>query len=175
MNRTILIIAILVMISNICIADELRIGHVDLREVVARSDEGRESRDLYIKRAQKYQEEIDARTEKMKKLKEEIDTATNNLKVKDKLPQNIIEKEKQYGDQARELERILGGYQDELKVYNSELTKKVLDDFAPILADYARTNKYDYIFRGVDGMVYVSSKRDLTNELIREFNNKRKK
>ena len=58
MNRTILIIAILVMISNICIADELRIGHVDLREVVARSDEGRESRDLYIKRAQKYQEEI---------------------------------------------------------------------------------------------------------------------
>jgi Skp family chaperone for outer membrane proteins len=174
-NVTVAAVLVIMMIPIMARADGLKIGHVDLREVVARSDAGREARELYIERAKKYQTEINTRTEKLKKLKEEIDAATKKLKEKDKIPQNILDKDKQYGDQARELERMISGYQDELKIYDSDLTKKVLKDFAPVLADYAQANKYDYIFRGLDALVYASDKRDLTDELIKEFNKKRKK
>jgi outer membrane protein len=153
-------------------AADLKIGHVDLQRLMAQSDAGKEMRKLYLDRAKKYQDEINDRSERLKKLKEEIEAKAKGLKEGEKVPQEIIDKDKEYGVQARELQRLLGGYQDELKVYDAELTGKVLNEFAPVLKEYATRNKFDYIFIRTDTLAYGAEKLDLTEELIDVFNRK---
>lgn len=70
---------------------------------------------------------------------------------------------------------MVTAYQNDLKAYDSELTRKVLDEFTPILQQYATANKYDYILRSSDGILFFDTKNDLTDLLIKEFNAKRNK
>lgn len=154
-------------------AADLKVGHVDLQRLLAQSDTGKEMRQLYFDRAKKYQEEINTRSERLKKLKEDLEAKAKGLKEGDKVPQEMIDQDKEYGVQARELQRLLGGYQDELKVYDSELTGKVLNEFAPVLKDYASKNNFDYIFIRTDTLAYAAEKHDLTADLIGEFNRTR--
>jgi Skp family chaperone for outer membrane proteins len=51
----------------------------------------------------------------------------------------------------------------------------VLEKFFPILEEFAKKNNYDYIFRGFDALAYANKKLDLTDELVKEYNKKRKK
>lgn len=156
-------------------AADLKIGHVDLQRLMAQSDAGKEMRKLYLDRAKQYQDEINTRSEKLKKLKEDIEAKAKGLKEGDKVPQEMIDKDKEYGVQSRELQRLLGGYQDELKVYDGELTGKVLNEFAPVLKEYATKNKFDYIFIRTETLAYGAEKLDLTEELIDVFNRKHRK
>lgn len=153
----------------------IKAGHVDLQRLVEQSDAGKEAREKYLAKAKIYQEEINSRTERLNKLKAEIEKETRALGQADKFPQSLLDKDKEYGVQARELQRLLGGYQDELKVYDTELTRKVLEEFGPVVGEYAGREGYDYIFRGYDALVFASKNGDLTDALIKEFNKKREK
>lgn len=161
--------------SGVAGAAGIKAGHVDLQRLVEQSDAGKEARQKYLTKAQTYQEEINSRTERLTKLKADIEKETGVLGQADPPSQSTIDKDKEYGAQARELQRLLGGYQEELKVYDAELTRKVLEEFGPVVAEYAGREGYDYIFRGYDAMVFASKNGDLTDALIKEFNKKRKK
>jgi outer membrane protein len=169
------LILVAVFTGSVAGATELKLGHIDLQKIVARSDAGKEAHQSYIERAKKFQEDISTRSDQLKKLKESLDLSAKSIKADEKVPQNIVDMDKEYGAQARELQRLLGIYQDDLKVYDSELTRKVLEKFFPILEEFAKKNNYDYIFRGFDALAYANKKLDLTDELVKEYNKKRKK
>lgn len=156
-------------------AAELKIGHIDLQRLVAQSDAGKSARENFTSKNKQFQDEINTRSEKLKKLKEELEAALQKVPKGEKPSQAVLDKDKEYRAQARELQRLLDGYNQELKVYDAELTRKVLEEFSPILAEYGKTHKYDYILRGLESMAFANEKRDLTEELIKEFNKKRKK
>lgn len=161
--------------SGVAGAAGIKAGHVDLQRLVEQSDAGKEAREKYLAKAKIYQDEINSRTERLNKLKAEIEKETRALGQADKLSQSLLDKDKEYGAQARELQRLRGGYQDELKVFDAELTRKILEAFGPVVGDYAGREGYDYIFRGYDAMVFASKNGDLTDALIKEFNKKRGK
>lgn len=156
-------------------AAELKIGHVDLQRVVAQSDAGKQAHESFAARNKKFQDEITARADALKKIKEDLEAAVQKLPKGQKLPQALVDKDKEYGAQARELQRMLDGYNQELKVYDAELSRKVLEEFQPILAEFAEKQGYDYILRISDSMVFAHARRDLTEQLIKAFNQKRKK
>ena len=165
----------IVLLATVAGAAELKIGHVNLQRLVSESDAGKLARESFTARNRKFQDEINSRSEQIKKLKDELEAEAKRLPKGDKIPQSMVDKDKEYGAQTRELQRILTGYNEELKVYDAELTRKVLEEFSPILDEYAKRNKYDYIFRGFEALAFANEKRDLTDELIKEFNRKRKK
>jgi outer membrane protein len=166
---------LLLLLASVAGAAELKVGHVDLQRIVAQSDAGKIARESFFARNKTFQEEINSRSEGLKKLKEALDADVGRVPKGEKIPPEILEREKALGVQARDLQRLLGGYNEELKVYDTELTRKVLDEFAPILAGYAMEHYYDYIFRVAEPMVFAAEKRDLTDELIKEFNQKRRR
>lgn len=178
MNKTlplILLPILLLLTPVVTIAGDIKLGHIDLQRLISQSDAGKEAREKYLAKAKTYQDEINSRTERLKKLKEAIEQEGKTKGHNDKPSQSLQDKEKEYGTQTRELKRLLGGYQDELKVYDAELIRKVLEAFEPVVAAYARKEGYDYIFRGRDAMMFASDKRDLTEDLIKAFNITRKK
>ena len=126
-------------------------------------------------RTKHYQDEINMRSEKMKQLRDAIEYEAQGLKQGEKMPQILVDKDRDYAAQARELQRLQGAYQEELKIYDAELSRKVLEDFTPILNEYAKKNGFDYIFSRMDVFVYAGDKHDLTEILVKEFNARWKK
>jgi len=171
----ILFFFLFLLVSGVAGAAGIKAGHVDLKRLVEQSDAGKEAREKYLAKAKTYQDEINSRTERLNKLKAEIAKETQALGQTDKPSSSLIDKDKEYGVQVRELQRLLGGYQEELKVYDAELTRKILEEFGPVVAGYAGREGYDYIFRGYDAMVFAGKNGDLTDALITEFNKKRRK
>jgi len=155
-------------------AADLKVGHFDLQRLIAQSDAGREAREQYLGRAKKYQEELNRRGEHLKKLKEEIEKETKQLREEEKPSAQFLARNKEYAAQFREFQRLQGGYQDELKVYDAEMTRKLLDELAPVLADYARRHHFDYLFRLGEPLAFAEEKHDVTDELVKAFNEKRK-
>ena len=174
--RRIFIIAALVILStsNLHAAD-LKVGHFDLQRLISQSDAGKEAREKYMSRAKTYQDELNSRAEKLKKIKEEIESEAKKLKENEKPSVLLIEKDKEYSALFRDFQRLQGGDQDELKVYDAELTRKVLEELSPVLSEYATSNKYDYLYKLNETFAYAIEKRDVTDELVKAFNKAHKK
>lgn len=170
MSRILILAALIVIQATTSHAADLKIGHFDLPRLIAQSDAGREAREKYLARAKSYQDEINSRTEKLKEVKESIEGEAKKLKENEKPSPRLVEKDKEHAALARDFQRLLGGYQDELKVYDAELTRKVLEEFTPVMGDYAASNKYDYLFRLNESFAFATEKRDVTEELVKAFN-----
>lgn len=171
-----LIIAILLSVSLVAsaTAQPLKIGHFDLQRLVSLSDAGKQAQERHRIKARTYQEDIDTRTAQLQKLKEVIEKLSIGLKQGAASPPELVEKDKEYGVQTRELQRLVGGYQEELKLYDTELTRKVVEEFTPVLGEYARKQGYDYILRFPEAVSFAADKHDLTEALVKEFNKKGK-
>jgi outer membrane protein len=174
--RRILIIAALILMSTVTLhAAELKVGHFDLQRLIAQSNAGKEAREKYMSRAKNYQDELNSRAEKLKKMKEEVEGAAKRLKENEKPSPLLVEKDKEYAALFRDFQRLQGGYQDELKVYDAELIRKVIEELAPVLSDFAVSNKYDYLFRLNETFAFAVEKRDTTDELVKAFDKAHRK
>ena len=156
-------------------AADLKVGHVNLQRLVSQSSAGKTASELYAAKVKKYQEDLDTRTEKLKKLGEDIEKESKALKQGEQPPRSLVDKNKEYGAQNRELQQLRNSYQSELKIYDDDMTRDVLEKLSPIMAEYAEKNGYDYILRNSDTLIFAKNSRDLTDEIINEFNKKSQK
>ncbi len=175
MKRMIFSLLLILAFATHGLTANLKIGHFDLQKVVSQSLAGKEARELYLQKAKIYQDEINQRTEKLNTLKEEIKGQAEKLKDGDTPSASLIAKDKSAAGQFRELQRLLEGYQEELKRYDADLSRNVLVQLQPVLAKYAEKNKYDYLFKIAEPLVYATNKRDVTDELIKMFDKQSKK
>jgi len=175
MRRIITIAALILMSAATLHAADLKVGHFDLQRLIAQSDAGKEAREKYLVRAKNYQDEINNRNEKLKKMKNDIEGEAKKLKENEKPPARLVEKDKEYAALFRDFQRLMGGYQDELKVYDAELIRKVLEELTPVLRDYAVANHYEYLFKLNETLAFAVEKRDVTDELVRAFNKAHRK
>ena len=175
MHRILVIAALLLIPTAALYAAELNVGHFDLQRLIAQSDAGKEAREKYMSRAKNYQDELNSRAEKLKKMKEEVEGEAKKLKENEKPSANLVEKDKEYAAQFRDFQRLQGGYQDELKLYDADLIRKVMEEFTPVISAYAASNKYDYLYRVNETFAYAVEKRDVTDELVKVFNKSHRK
>ncbi len=175
MRRFLVIAALVIMSTTTVYAAELKVGHFDLQRLIAQSDSGKEAREKYMSKVRNYQDELNSRAEKLKKMKEDIEGDAKKLKENEKPTARLVERDKEYAALFRDFQRLQGGYQDELKVYDAELIRKVMEEFAPVLNNYSVTNKFDYLFRLNDTFAFATEKRDVTDELVKEFNKAHRK
>ena len=175
MKKTILFSLILLIFTTSAFAAELKVGHFDLQQVISQSQVGKATSDLYLQKAQGFQDEINQRTTALETLKAAVKVAVAKLKEGDKVPPAIVAKDKEAAKQFRELQRLLSGYQDELKLADAEMTRNVLIQLQPVLGAFAEKGKYDYLFKLGEGYAYASHKHDVTDELIKAFDKATKK
>jgi outer membrane protein len=175
MKKMIFLVLLILTTGHPCVAADLKVGHFDLQRLVSQSQAGKDARELYLKKAQAYQDEINQRTQVLEKLKDEVKTAADSLKEGETIPDAVLTKDKEAAAKFRELQRLLGSYQDELKLYDAEMTRSVLLQFQPVLGAFAEKQKYDYLFKMGEGIAYAANQRDVTDELIKAFDKAVKK
>ena len=163
------IVAVCIASTSVCAAD-LKLGYVDMQRALNGSEAGKEAKEQLAAKVKKYQEEINAKQDELKKLKEEhekqaallTDTARSS-------------KEKEYQNKLKDFQRFTKDAQEELQGKDEELTRKILEGMEKIIKENGTQQAYTFIFVKNEGMLFVSEKADLTEEVLKLYNTNRKK
>ncbi len=145
---------------------ELKIGYVDLNRALNESDQGKEAINALEKMVKARQVIIDEKGREIEKVNEEI------LKLSSVLtPEGKREKEEQRKKLLRNYKRMVKDSQEEVQKKQVELMQKILTDLRKIVTRIGEKEGYIAVFEVADsGILYMPSKLDLTEEVIKRFN-----
>lgn len=142
-----------------------RIAYIDVQRVLARSAAGVAAREQLEREKATMQKEMDGRRQELEKLREELDKKGALL-----TPDAKREKQEQFERKRRDAARMMDDFQKELEKKESVLLQKVLQDVSGVIERIGKEKGYYLIVekRGA-GVIYASSEADLTEEIIRAF------
>ena len=151
-------------------AAELKIAYVDLQRAFAEVDEGKAAKARLEQLRDAKQKEIDKDQEQLKKEKETFDRQASTMT--DATRQQ----------QGSELQKKLLELQQRFEKGRAELAQKeretlsgILAKMQPIITGIAQHDSFTMVFEKTDsGLLYAPASMDITNELIRQYNEKNK-
>jgi outer membrane protein len=142
-----------------------RVGYVDVQRILARSSAGVAARERLEKEKAALQKEIDAKRTEIEKLRDELEKKGALLST-----EASREKQENLERRVRDLRRLADDYQKELEKKEANLLQKVLQELSGIIDRIGKQKGYQMIFerRGA-GVVYGSPEADLTDEIIKAY------
>lgn len=147
-----------------------KFGSVDIQKVLLFSDAGKSAKEQLAQKASKYESEKNVKEDELKKLKTDLEKQSVLLSESAR-----NSKEKDYQQKLKEYQRFLKDAQDDLQAKNDELTSKIVDEIVKVVQDYGRKNKFTFIFVKDERMVYQDESADVTEEVLKAFNETKKK
>jgi outer membrane protein len=142
-----------------------KIAVVDVQRVLARSVAGVAAREQLEREKAAMQKELEGKRQELEKLKEELDK-------KSQLMTADARKEKQdvFDRKRRDAARLVDDFQKELEKKEQGLLQKVLQDVSGVIDRVGKQrNFYLIVEKSRGGVVYVTAEADITDEVIRAF------
>jgi outer membrane protein len=148
-----------------------KIGIVNVREVMMRSDAGKASEDDFKKSVEEKKAVVQKKETELRKMKDNIEKQRSVL-----TPQAQQEKEMAYQVEFREYERLIKDTQEELQMKDQFLTSKLVPEVVKVIRAIGEREKYTVIFEAFQPGIYYGAKgNDITEKVIAEFNKAYKK
>lgn len=148
-----------------------RVAFVDVQRVLARSAAGVAAREQLEREKAAMQKQVDGHRGEIDKLREELDK-------KGQLLSTEVRKEKQEAleRKVRDVRRLVDDLQKELQKKEQELLARVLNDVSGVVQKVGKDKGYTLIVekRGA-AVVYGAAEADLTDEIVRAFDDETKK
>jgi outer membrane protein len=149
---------------------ELKIGYVDLQRALLEVNEGREAKRRLQEMLDAKQKDLDREQEALRKEKEVIDKQASMMSEETRI-QKQTDLQKRLFDLAQKWEK---GKAEMATKERTEL-QVIFQKMDPIIADIAKREGLTLVFEKTDsGLVYAPPSLDLTNELVRLYNDKNK-
>jgi outer membrane protein len=144
-----------------------KIGFVNSNEVLMGTVEGREGLDnMEQLRTQKAQE-FEGKNKELQDLQMDFQAKQRTLN-----PQALTQMERQIEQKQLELRRFQEDAQAELSQRQNALLQGISEKVQVIIDDYAQQNSYAVIFMRDQSQAYVSPSLDVTQEIVRLYNEK---
>ena len=155
----------------------VKIGYVDILKALNESNEGKEAKRSLESVIKSKQRSIDDKGQDIKRITEDLKR------------QSAILSESSKKEKARELDRLRRDYQrmvkdsqDEVKTREMEYTQKILSELRDIVKQIGKEESFSLIitdpFVNLDDqkglILYVDKRIDLTEEVIRRYNKRRR-
>jgi outer membrane protein len=142
-----------------------RIAYIDVQRVLARSAAGVAAREQLEREKATMQKEMDGKRVELEKLREEIEKKGALLTADARR-----EKQEQFERKRRDAARLADDFQKELERKESVLLQKVLQDVSGIIERVGKErNFYMIVEKRGAGVIYASAEADLTEEVIKAF------
>ncbi len=143
-----------------------KIGFIDMREIMVKSDAGRKAAEDFGKLYEKDKAMIQQREGEMRKLKEDLDKQRSVL-----TETALKEKEAAYQKKFRDYQLLVKDSNEELQTRDQELSKKLVPDILKIINVIGDKEKYTLIIDvGSTPVAYFAKENNLTQKVIEEFN-----
>lgn len=144
----------------------LKLGYVDMDRAVNDSQAGKDARKKFVAFVQKQRAQIE-------KKKKALDTMKEILQKQGALlSEDVrIQKEQEYQQKVREYQVFLKNMRDNARTKEMEMSKKIIRQIQQIIFSYAKKEHYSMIFeKSRSGLLYASDAMDLTNKIIKIYN-----
>ena len=143
-----------------------KIGFIDMREIMLKSDAGKKAAEDFGKLYEKDRAIIQQKEAEMRKLKEELDKQRTVLK------ENAMkEKEAAYQKKFRDYQLMVKDANEELQARDQELSKKLVPEILKVINAIGDKEKYTLIIDlGSTPVAYFTKENNLTQKVIEEFN-----
>lgn len=146
---------------------EFKAAYVDLQRALLEVDEGRNAKSRLQKLLDEKQKEIDREQEALRKEKEVLDKQASAMSEETRI-QKQIELQKKLVDLTQKWDK---GRNEMADKERKEL-QAIFSKMDPIIAQIAQREGFTMVFEKTDsGLVYAPASMDLTNELVRLYNN----
>lgn len=152
----------------------IKIATVSVQKILAESKAGREAQ-------QRLQAKADAYRTKFQKEQQEVQALRNEIQSKSSVWSDAVRSEKQgeYQEKARDLQLKTQDARYDLQQLEKQAMGPILKKLEGILADYGKKHGYTLILensrQGVmsaTGILYAAPKLDITNQVLKEMNEK---
>lgn len=152
------------------LAAEQKLGFVDLQRALNEVEEGKGAKAKLKKKFEKAQAQLDTEQESLKKKKEELD--------KKRLAMDEATLRAKAEELDREMVRVSGIYaklQKELTEEERKATADIFKKMRELIVQIAEKEGFSFVFEANEsGLLHAPQSLDLTNQLVRAYNEKHK-
>jgi outer membrane protein len=165
LSRVALFLAV-VLAASTALAEELKLGYVDLQRALGETDDGRKAKANLKKIFDQKQKELDEQQEELKKAIEDLDKKRTLLPA-----DKVHEKEAELQGRMQKVQQTYVRHQQDLQAKEQEATSKIFERMNKILGKIALAENFTMILdKTQGGIVFAKPHLDLTNDLIRRYN-----
>ena len=146
-------------------AGAVRIGYIDVQRVLARSAAGVSAREQLEREKAVMQKEMDAKRTDLEKLRDELEKKGALMTAEARR-----DKQDTFERKRRDAARLADDFGKELEKKEAELLQRVLREVGGIIERVGRERGYYLILeRGRGSVLYASPEADITDEIIRAY------
>jgi outer membrane protein len=155
-------------LSANALAQEGKVGVVDMIKVIDQSKQGKKAMDEMAAKLKVAKSDLQKRETELVSLKGQIEKNAMTMSA-----EALAQKERQYQDKLLQYQRKLEDYQYQLSAKNDEINKMMLTLMKDVIEKIGSSGGYVLILeKTASGVLYRSDTVDLTNEVIQELNKK---
>ena len=148
-----------------------RVGFVDIQRVLARSAAGMAAREQLEKEKAVMQKQVDAQRVELEQLRDEIEKKGQLLSADARREkQELLERK------VRDARRLVDDLQGTLQKKEEAMLSKVLQDLSGLIQRVSKDKGYTLVLeRQRSSVLYASAEADLTDDVIRAYDDETKK
>lgn len=149
-------------------AADIKIGTVNFQKALNEVEQGKKAKSALKAEFDAKQKKLQVQEDELKKMQAEFE------KQKAVLSQDaLIAKQKTFQEKYAELQKNFAGYRDELMGRESKMTGQILQNLKTVVADLGQKGGFSLVMESsADTVLYVQSKEDLTDSVIKAYNSK---
>ncbi|MDB4982879.1 MAG: hypothetical protein JWM82_3631 [Myxococcales bacterium] len=157
---------VLTLTASSVLAEELKLGYVDLQRALSETEDGRKAKANLKKIFDQKQKELDEQQEELKKAIDDLDKKRTLLPA-----DKVHEKEAELQGRMQKVQQTYLRHQQDLQAKEQEATGKIFERMNKILGKIALAENFTMILdKTQGGIVFAKPSLDLTNDLIRRYN-----
>lgn len=146
-------------------AKDMKLAHANLQKALNDSAAGVAAKNALQEEAKKLEEQLNVKQEGLKKMKSEMDKMAA---VWTKEAREI--KEAEFRAKNQEFQKQYMEYGEELNKKKQEREAQIINELRSIVEDMAKKKGYTYVFeRSLGGLLYAPSQDDITDEVIKLY------
>ena len=149
----------------------VRVGYVDLQRILARSQAGIQAREQLEKEKVGMQKQLDGHKVELDKLRDELEKKGQLLSADARR-----DKQDQLERKLRDAQRLAGDLEKELQKKEQNMGAKILRELEGVFTKVGKEKGYAIILeRRQAGVVYGAPEADVTEEVIKAFDDETRK
>jgi outer membrane protein len=155
-------------LSASALADEVKIGVVDMQKALQTVESGKKAKTQLEKEINAKKKELQTEEAAIKKMHDEYKKQT--LALSDEAR---ARKQGEIQERVMQLQKMMADSQQELQAKETELTRPIVEKLRGIIADIAKQKGFTVVLEKNENTVLFSQEKDdFTNEVISVFNKK---
>lgn len=152
-------------------AADVKIGYVNLQKALNECQAGIKAKEDLKVEAEGLEAELGKKQEELKKMKDELDS---KAKVWNKETKEA--KEKEFRTRTADFQKKFMDYGEELNKKKQDSEARIIKDLRDIVEEIAKKKGMTFVFeKSVGGLLYAPSDADLTDEVIKASDARKKK